>query len=791
MTINGTLEGVLPGGLQAGFQGRYRGQVGTDTSNGIDGRSRGGGAILAFTPPTAEIPSGALVPDAVVKAMAFPFPTIENGIPSWDQDDLLVLEKPQGTDLVEVGGKDLSNWRRVEPDDQPTKVPPYELTDPFGYGPSGDLFIPRIAGYFERPGIGDLIWAKRFATVRYKRLTATGIKVDYVGVVMGIKPAPDGLYLNVAGDLSGRLAALLRPAPPARRLQDLGQWASYLLGTVHKKISPTRGPVTGIKIPDGGGPGMTQESWAANLCTMSQTRSGARRTIMPKTWGKDLWEFRTKDLTTIHYTAFIEGDRLSCDVLDDALEQPNRFYGAGINSTGLRWRNTQFPNYIQGDPPDYPIAGGDPFGEGTTDGDTIHGDGISVLWLKFRSLGLIPWSVSFPGEYDQTLIELVEDIQDAAGLPETGIMTPETWDAVFNLQVTGYKHGSRVAPLLEDKAISQWLYGSNGTIVGRNPDFDIRVMPVDRFVDFDSGVSKAQARDWFRGERARTNAKNYAGTITIKGFGLWAGHVEDEDIAGLTADDIVAPTEVRPGNLWLPHFDGGTLFHIARIQVADDRQSATFTVDTQGRDYLELAALIKRDREARRSLRRAKLASNQPGRLTGNMVIHDENFGVLGGDKRLDGNAYNVFPVVIGQMGTVNKLRIRTKNQHAEFVVAFFVHKPTRQQLQSVLGDPFKLDSNNESVWEQDANNAFFAKYVRLYVAGTPGQPCGYGEKKGYFSNGSRTSHPLTGEHVDTATWSYLADSTNDPVIWCVMYPDRATTVEGGLMLEAVEDDVT
>lgn len=790
-TIEGALDGVLPGGLQAGLQGRYRGQISTDTTNGVDGRSRGGGAVLEFEPPVAATPAGAFEPEGVVKAMAFPFPTIVNGEPTWDQNDLVVLETSQAQDLVQVGGKYVTGWRMTEPDHQPTKVPSYELTEPFAYGPSGDLFIPRIAGFFERPGHGDLYWVKKWATVQYKRRTPTGRLVDYRGVVVGIKPAADGLYLSVAGDLSGRLAAMLRPAPPARRVQDIGQFASYLLGLVHKKITPRRGPVTGIEIPDGGGSGMTQEAWGANLCQMSQTRSGARRVLMPNIHGKDLWELRFQDLTTVHYTAFLDGDWVGADLFDDAMEQPNRYYGSGITPSGTRWRNTVFPTYIQGDPPDYPISGGDPFGIGTTDADTIHGDGISVLWLKLRSLALIPWTVAYPDVYDQRVADIVEDIQDAAGLEETGIIDPATWNAIYNLEVTGYHHGGRVEPLIQDPAIPNWLTSSNGSVIGRNPKYDRKVQPVDRIIDFDSGVTKDQARNWIRGERKRTNAKNYAGTITIN-YGVWAGRVNDENISGLTEDDIVAPTHMRAGkNIWLPHFEGGTLFHIAKISMSEDRQTATLTVDTQGRDYLELKAIMARNREARRSLRRAWLASNQPGRQTGNLVIHDEHFGILDEDKVLDGLAWNVFPVAVGQMGTIQKLYFRTKNRPAMYCLAFFTNKPTRHQLQAQLGNPLKLNADGENVWEQQKNKAFFDKYVRLYVAGTPQQPCGFGEYKGFFSDGSRTSHPLTGEHLDTATWPYLADSENDPFIWCAMYPDRSTTVEAGQRLFVLEDDVT
>lgn len=793
--VSGVFAGELEL-LEGSFQGRYRGQVGTDTSNALDGRQRGGGAILTYEPPTSAPPAGALDPAAVVKAMAFPFPTLTNGSPTWDQADLVILEKDQAPDRVVVGSRDLTDWRRTEPDHQPTAVPGYELTDPFGYGPSDDLFVPRIAGYFEEPGVGELSWAKPGASVFYQRRTEDGIATDYRGVVVGIKPQADGLLLSVAGDLSGRLAALLRPAPPARKVKDVGAWAANTMAKVHKHLTPRLGPVTGIKIPDAGGSGMTEESWAANICVMSQTRAGARRTMMPKTWGKDLWEFRVRDLETVHYTSYAEGDWTTVDVFDDALEQPNTWFASGISPDGTRWRGTEFTGYIQGDPAPYPMEGGDPFGIGTTDAATIHGDGIFVLWQKLRATGAMPPDTPYAGLYTSAFADAVADIQHKAGLAATGTMTTATWAALFDLDVTGYYRGSRVAPLVQDPKVAAFLYSNSGEIIGRNPAYDRTVLPVHRMIEFDSGVTKAMARNWIRGEQARTGAKNYVGNITLKQVGVWAGQHDDTDLDTLTVDDIVAGTEIRPEtNIWLPYFDGGTLFHISRVKVSKDRQTVTLTVDTQGRDFLELKALIDRNREARRNPRRAWLAQNQPGRQSGNLVIRDEHFGYLPEDKALDPNTWNTFPLVIGQMGTIGQLLATTVNRQAQFCIAFFTHRVWRHQLNALVGSPFDVDDNKQTAFEHTHLDPFFNNRGILYLAGAGKQPCGYGWKKGYITNDAgvlvRSANPLTGSHLDHSSWSYLANAADDPVIWVAVWPDRATTMKAGQMLWAQEDDPT
>lgn len=687
------------------------------------------------------------------------------------------LSKVAGRDKITVDGIDVTHFR-----DKTTPLPSYPLMEPFAYGATV-IDFPQVYPTFEAAnfGTGELAWVRVGARVVISRtFDSDPEQIDYVGVVESIPSDGRTLRLEVGGEFSGRASKIDVQNQPFRYVNDVGHWAALALQTVNLTASPWYGPTTGIELVQVGGQSLL--SWAQFFCTMSQDAAGVQRALMPTVWGSRVWDFEAKDTTTKHLTLFPDDARAVIRVTDDATEQPNVWYGSGVDADGIHWRNALWPGVFQGEPDAYPIAGGVPFGLGTTDADTIDGDGITTLDINLRQRGFMPWATAPSTTYNADFVAAVKLLQAAAGQATTGTMTTGTWNALFDLDVTGFDlNGTKIHPLVCDPRVEPFLYSATGQVIGKNPLFDPTVLRVERTIDFGPGVDKAYARAWCMAQYVRTQGKNWAGTIEFNGAGAFWGEHNDETT--VTAADVASFRDIRPGmNVWVPYFDGGTLFHISGVDVRPD--GATATVDTQSRDLMEVREILERNGSSRRDTRRAWVLQNQPSKASGNMVMADENFGILNTKVRLDGNKWNVFPVVAGQHGQVNKIDLDMVDG-AEYAVSCWSKKVTRKQLDNRVGNP--LSTADESVWETaDLGNL---EDNLLYAAGDGNQPCGYGRRRKLNDAGDATGAPLTGRFIDNATWPYVFAAGTKVLLYVAIYPDRDCVLRRGRIMWPQLDD--
>lgn len=690
------------------------------------------------------------------------------------------LSRTAGVDKITVDGVDVTNLR-----DKRTPLPSYSLAEPFGYGAT-TLEFPQVHAEHEAVnfGTGELSWVRAGARVVISRTFDSDPEViDYVGVVLAIPVDGRVLRLEVGGEFSGRAACIDIQNPVVRTPQDVGHWASLACQTVGLVPDPWYGPTTGIEVAQVGG--QTLLSWAQFIGTMSQDDDGTQRALMPAVWGSRRYGFAAKDTTTHHLTAFPDDARVVLRVTRDATQEPNVWYGSGISPDGVRWQNSKWPGVFQGTPDAYPISGGAPFGLGTTNADTIDNDGITTLQFNLQQRGYMPFTILPTTTYNAAMVKAVKLLQHDAHLTVTGTMTTDAWDALFDLSVTGFDvNGAKVFPLVADPRVEKFIYSATGAIIGSNPAYDPTVLRVERTVDFGPGVDKATGRAWCRGQYARSQGSNWAGTIELNGSGVfWGSHANS---TGLTADDIASYRDVRPGmNLWVPYFDGGTLFHISGVDVSDGR--AVLTVDTQARDLMELREILDRNQSSKRDTRRAWVIGQQPSKASGNMVIRDENFGILFNKVTLEANKWTTFPVIVGQHGQINRVDLRTVNDEAEFAVAAFSKKMTRKRLARKVGDP--LTTADESVWETSDIQDWFDDEIILYAAGDGNQPCGYGRRRKLNDAGNATGAPLTGRFIDRDSWAYYHAVGNPVLIWLAIYPDRDCVLKRGQILWPQMDD--
>lgn len=696
------------------------------------------------------------------------------------------VAKNAGTDRVVVNGQDVTWFRADAPGDTPLKVPGYTLTEPFAYGASQPLLIPRTNSLFEQYGTADLAWLKKGARVQYQRQTDDGIVTDYRGFITSIRTSDREFVAEVAGELSGRANLIDRPPPIIRKRSDIGVFVAFTMEGLGHRLTP-RFPDTGITVIEGGG--TTALSWLQTLCAWTRTEDSQQWSIMPEVWGGTTWVFAEKDVTTKHFTVFADGQRIQLDLVDDLTEQPNTIIGNGVSLNGERWRNSRYPGIFQGTPAPYPFADtSHAFGTGTTDADTDTGDGITIMVRKLAWTNYLNDSLSNLSEYTSDVARAVNRLKDEAGLVENGIMTAEAWAALWDTDVVSYStEGARIFPLVQDPTVRPWNYSSTGGLLGRNDAFVSGIIRVDRSIDF--GVCEKSEAVRYAKHLIDNDGHQWAGTVTLNDISVFSGERDADYVADV--DDIMPARDIRPGmNVWLPQFDGGTLLHVAGVDV--NGTTVTLTVSSAALDIFDLTQALQRNADSKRNVYREWSEQNRGVRPANKMISSDEFFGRLWGDVSLTGGQWNVIEIVMGQSGTVARTDIRLTNTATEFCFAVFDKEVSDAWMNGVVGNPFNYDGDDLTTWEHEHVEPYVANRDLRLVEGNGKQPCGYSWKKGYDSNtGDRTANPLVGTFLSDASWVYGTDPEGAPVVYLTIWPLEDCTLRRGHLFFALLDDVT
>lgn len=702
------------------------------------------------------------------------------------------LAKDAGVPRVLVGSKDLGDFRATLASDTPVVVPGYTLTEPFAYGASQQLVIPRTNALLgDEYGTGDLSWLHNEARVKYQRVYNAGtvdeeIVTDYRGFITAIRTSSNGNFVaEVAGEVSGRATLAEKPPALIRKVYDLGSLMKFATDTFGLHF--TR-PTTGLTAPNAGG--MSWLAWMSTIGALSRTSESNQRCLMPTTWGGTTWAFEPKDTTTVDFTVYADGQRIAVDLVDDLAEQPNSVFGNGVSTQGERWRGARYPGFFQGTPAPYPFASNADFGTGTTDADTDSGDGITVMVKKLAWTGYLNDAHSATTVYDVYVARAVLHLQEDAGLTADGVMTPATWLALWDADVVGFSpEGARIFPLAQEARVRSWNYSSTGAIIGRNPLHQAGAIRVDRTIDYgicDKDMAISHARSLIR----QTQGHQWSGTITLNNISVFAGEHDDTDAASLTADDLMPSKDIRPGmNAWLPYFDGGTLLHVSGVDVNGD--TVTLYVSTAALDIFDLTQALQRNAESKRSPYRERLITQHGFKPPHNFTARDEFFGKLYVDVPLVGDHWNVVPILMGQSGTVTYTDIRLTDTACEFAYAVFNRQMFPASMGGFFGSPFTVDEDGLTTWEHQDKDQFFEQQNLLLIKGTGAQPAGYSWKKGYDADGNRTANPLVGTDLDASTWSYNCDPAEAPVVYLCIYPRENCTLRRGRLFYALEDDAT
>ena len=606
--------------------------------------------------------------------------------------------EPWGSFRLVIGGKDVTYFRGV-----PAQIGGYQLIEPYSYGPA-DFSLPQLSAFeVDDWGTGDLKWMGMGKPVHLKQVDASGalVRVVWRGFIALVDVTLAGTQIHCEGGAQGRLSMNPKVPDPFQLKRTVGRKIYDAFQDCRLNLTPYLGGDIGANVDGRGLTGGTYLDYVDGLLAATIGTDGSQYTIAST--GDGTYQLALKDTTTVDFTVFLGAHGVDPDLSRDMSEEPNTIYGSGVAPEGLVWSNIKVPNLKQGDAPPYPMDDDSSFGEGTTDADTDTGDGITVMLAKLVGTGYLPRTKK-PGGFDADVTDALEDLQDDAGLTVTGNMNTATWDALFDLGVTGFSLlGAYVKPLSQASKVRKWNVSSNGGLLSLNPGFDPSVIRVGIAVDHGSGVEKQRARKWSRGVLHRVqNSSNWAGTLTLTSD-VFSGDVTHSGTPGGTVPmsrlDITAGMNMRFRN-----FNGGDLFHVSAVNVSSDL-SVQLGIDTQARDAATLGEVIARNIESRtspfRSWKRQRRAN-----VNMRHVEFDEIGGLLMTKVDCPANKWTVFQVVAGQAGSVSRVRLQTTNDEAEFVLAITANKTSRAYWQSKVGNPF-VGTGVSGVYVSDGGSSY------------------------------------------------------------------------------------
>jgi hypothetical protein len=696
-------------------------------------------------------------------------------------------------------GDDLTNitdFRGV-----PVIVNGWGSVDPGGHDAATFEFPQITMADLGNLGTGDLSWWRNGVPIQIDQmLGGTVVQNLWRGRAHSINTRDSRVTVECDGDMIGPMSwSTYRPILK-NLVEDIG-WSisKQLPPSDHVSIDPAL-PDTGILMQRTGSRSDSRWAWCTSALAMAQTRTGIQWTLLPNATTPGVYNIVHRDLTSHDLTVHLGMPGVDADLSHDILAAPTRYYGEGQRPDGGRWYGSVYP-FINPTPPAFPNTGGAVMSLGDTDADTTSGDGITVLWHALGQYG-----VSFDdvrSSFTQVMEDAVEDLQDQAGLPVTGTVNVATWDALFDPDTSGASlYGAEMLPLVERTATRLYDRAPSGLIIGSNADYDPHVPVVDLFTGFGVGIDKATARQWCRTQMEHDAAiPDWTGTVT------------------LTTDPAeMSRFAVRAGmNLWDADFGAsGAVFHIASVSVDWQSGSVSCDVSTRGRDYLDLASILERNRAARvhPGKRFASLLSRRSTQSQDMLPgwDYEGSAGVIV-ETAMPGGEWTVLPVFVGQSGSIGEVHTRTHDDQTEYCIAIFAHEVTAAHLNSIAPEPLAERADDGS-WVTDdgvrdelfgfgsfsaddtsqvaASGRTTNGRLLVYAAGTPTTPsdaplpCGYWPhaSAGKPDNDTLGSN-LTGVWKDDSAFDYW--TYDQPFLFVAVWPRTDTTLHGRLYPSMVD----
>lgn len=726
------------------------------------------------TPPT--IASSTTVRKAVISAIAYGPVSFDPARPTQPVFTYSEADRPRLRQRILLRGRDITYDRGV-----PVPDVDYELSDLLLYGP-GTLDLPALMGAWEM-GTDATEGIDRGPRVKVQLVddftdpeSPTVVATVYKGFVLN--PGVNGRFLSLelGGEAQGRLT--LRDAKVLfRDVLDISRLLWRELTDVGVRYLPRLGePGLGIRTLNFGG--VSKADKVQELLARAIKKDGTQRAVLPDDDG--IYRPIDKDTTTVHFSVFVDDAFTVPSVSSDLAEKPNSIYPTAVAPNGHRIDGASVPGLVRTPAPDYPMDDESSFGVGTTNEDTDSGDGVSIMINRLGAVGLLDIRDT-PGGFDEDVADALNKLAKRARLtvpPDT--MTPALWAVLWDLEETGRSRAwSSIQPAAQDPSVQRYKRSASGAPIGLNPDFDEDAIQVDESIEMGTGVRERQVDNWAATRVHAPDEKVWYGTITLHLGAVLAGQVDVG--ATITAADLVDARLVKPGlhNLWVPNFDGGTLFGISGVQV--DGDSVTFTVDTRHRPAREIWERQQVRRETRSDPARRWLGTRQSTQNKDAVRGFISWGGVIDRDVPLVGG-WNGIEVVVGDYGTLAKIRTVVQDADGtghEYALALF-GKPDAGKggmTAALLNDlvPAPLTEEGQKLWLRKGIRAQINAHGYLTAWGTKDEPCGYeGDLKS-------DDAPLTGVEVDDAGVRFVGE--DGYLCRLFVWVAEPTTLRGGRIM--------
>jgi hypothetical protein len=684
-----------------------------------------------------------------------PHPTLVKGRPTnWDNP--ITKRGHTGRLRVVVGDKDVTYFRDV-----PTRISGYQLTDPYGHGPA-TLEFPQITTF----DIDTLNWLQIGALVNIDLITpGEGMRHLWFGFVIAINSNDGFVSVECAGELSGRMSLRDRQQPVIHRRRDIGELIQTAWRGTNKsfRVEPNEFLVGGGDIDNFYGSNQTDLAFCDSLLNLARGPDGDW-TIMPKPnrHGR-VYEPRIRDTDTVHATIYLGARGVRESLTNDVTEHPNRIYGQGIAPDGESWHNHMYPNLWDENAPDYP-------------GFLQQGDeGEEILVLTYE-LAASPYlnRDHIGTHYTAAVARAIRALQREAGLPTTGDINQQTWNAIWGDGAEQQSFAqATTAPLAADTKVMALLHSRNWSVIGTNPHYDDSTVRVDRSIDYGDNVWKDRARQHAQRLVDRGQDGHWVGSITLQ-TDLAAGDHHHGDLqAGM--------------NIRLRNFAGDIKLHIGAISVdvSGETPTISMTVDQQGRDALTIAEIIERNQLSKNNP--ARRHHPRPGSFPTTAISGWDGESGAGLLKRTELTyGWNMLWTPGAQEGVIKAVEYHNTNPGTWLALAIFCRPVDKEDLEQRIPNPFELRDDDFSWWNAPGNSNFFlgGDNPRLiYAAGGPTQPGGYSPRQWANSSGQPTGAEWTGTYLEVGDFPFHAH----PLLYVAVYVDDDCTGHGQLWTQIVE----
>lgn len=731
-------------------------------------------ATLNISPAIVDPPVGLPVPNERVirKVTAFmpPLGDLVLGRPTnWRPTH--IENTAAGRYRVVIGGKDVTFFRNSD-----TVVESYSFSDAFG----PELATIDVTGVspFEDLGVGPLRWLYDGANVEIDFVHAGTRQLTrlWEGWVASheesISEARVQLLLQCKGVMLQADHILKQPDfDPTPR--DIGYLLSKFFNQVPaRRYAALNNAHTGIDVAVAGAWQPLTE-WADEVLAQSTTDDGHGQWTVDVVRGR-IPVLRLKNLTTVHWTVTAGAPGVLTQLSRDITQAPNVYYGSGTDAKGRYYSNQKFPNLHWGPVPPYLFTDVSRIANiGDSDADTATGDGISDFQRQMNAQG---YKTAVTGVFGQDLWNKVDQACRDMGLNPGGSVGPHTFSGIYEVGTVnaGAFNGVYHAPLAIDSKVRPHTHSASGAVTGDNDAFNPHIIRVERYDQMPDGTTKDQAVRSERTELARSATPAYVGTVT-----LMSDPHQGSKALMRSAQNLLLEN----------HHGGSTLLHITRMEKTREG-GVVCTVDSLGRDYMTVAEIIKRNKEAvgpsRRKHRKKKsdMVATRPAFDSESPAGIVRRHPVNG-----DANLWTVIRVPLGWTGNVVGLNYKTtvpgSSTGAEFALAIFTQEVTSEDMRRLVGNPLARRTDNYEPFSKNARELEDKGLV--YAAGGPGQPAGYwpGQKAGW--DGKTTGHPVTGDFRDDAGFSFDTADGTPPYIYVAEYTSRSCYIEGRLLVAPSE----